>query len=108
MRTSLLGLPLCCLLLASGCAGFAFSSHRVNMASVYASTKANERVTDNTLGTKTGEACSTSILGIYTAGDSSVTTAAQSGGIKKIASVDNRFTNVLGIWAEYCVVVTGD
>ena len=57
---------------------------------------------------KTGEACSMSILGIVTTGDSSVPTAAKAGGIKKIASVDNTFMQVLGLYAKYCTVVSGE
>jgi hypothetical protein len=91
----------------TGCAGLAFSTHSVNTG-FYAETKANERVTDNAVGTKTGEACSQSYLGVVTTGDSSVPAAAKAGGIRKIASVDNKFTNMLGLYATYCVVVTGD
>jgi hypothetical protein len=92
----------------TGCAGFAFSSHGVNNGYLYAGTNANEHVTQNDLGAKKGEACSSSILGWVTTGDSSVAAAAKTGGITKVASVDNSFTNILGIYATYCVQVTGN
>jgi len=91
----------------TGCAGFVFSSHKVNDAAFYADTQANESVTQNEMGSKKGEACSFSILGAYTSGDSSVKAAAKKGGISKVSSVDNRFMNIVGVYAEYCVVVTG-
>jgi hypothetical protein len=94
--------------LSTGCAGYAFSGHKVNDGSIYADTQANEAVTDNEAGTKKGEACSFSVLGAYTAGDSSVSSAAKKGGIAKVSSVDNKFSNILGVYATYCVVVTGN
>jgi uncharacterized protein YceK len=93
----------------SGCAGMAFQSRANGALGIYSDTKANDQVTDvNVTPAKTGEACSTSILGWVTTGDSSVPTAAKAGGIKKIASVDNNFMQVLGIYAKFCTVVTGE
>lgn len=93
----------------SGCAGFAFASHGpIGNIGIYGDTQANEHVTDNALKGKTGEACAKSILGLVTTGDASVPAAARQGGITKIASVDNKFNQVLGLYATYCVVVTGD
>jgi hypothetical protein len=80
----------------------------VNNGLLFASTNANEHVTQNDVGAKKGEACSSSILGWVTTGDSSVATAAKTGGITKVASVDNTYSNILGIYASYCVQVTGN
>jgi hypothetical protein len=91
----------------TGCAGVAFAGRGVNGAVVYAGSDANEKVTHNEIGPKRGEACSWSVLGLVTAGDSSVPTAATRGGITRIASVDNSFANYLGLYASYCVVVSG-
>ena len=91
----------------AGCAGVAFAGRGVNGAVVYANSDANEKVTHNDVGPKRGEACSWSVLGLVTAGDSSVPTAATRGGITRIASVDNSFANYLGLYASYCVVVSG-
>ena len=55
-----------------------------------------------------GEARAMSILGAYTASNVSAGSAAKSGGITKIASEDNKFTNILGVYATYCVVVTDE
>jgi hypothetical protein len=92
----------------SGCAGFAFSSRGTTMAAIYNDTKANEKVTENVLGTKQGEACASSILGLVTTGDASVPEAAKKAGITKVASVDHSFSNILGIVATYCVIATGE
>jgi uncharacterized protein YceK len=94
----------------SGCAGLAFQRANGSMGGwIYSETKANDQVTDvSVTPAKTGEACSMSILGWVTTGDSSVPTAAKNGGIKKIASVDNNFMQVLGIYAKFCTVVTGE
>jgi hypothetical protein len=91
----------------TGCAGVAFAGRGVNGAVIYAGSDANEKVTHNDIGAKRGEACSWSVLGLVTAGDSSVATAATRGGITRIASVDNAFANYLGLYASYCVVVSG-
>ena len=92
----------------SGCAGLAFAGRANGPVGIYSETKANDQVTDETLTAKTGEACSTSILGLVTTGDSSVPTAAKNGGIKKVVSVDNNFMQVLGVYAKFCTVVTGE
>jgi len=95
-------------LLFSGCAGYAFSGRGVAQGSLYAGNNTNEQVTQNQVGTKKGESCASSILGLVTTGDASAASAAKKGGLTKITSVDNSFTNILGIYAEYCVVVSGE
>jgi hypothetical protein len=93
----------------TGCAGMAFQSRANGPYGIYSDTKANDQVTDiSVTPSKTGEACSMSILGWVTTGDSTATAAAKAGGIKKIASVDNNFMQVLGIYAKFCTVVTGE
>lgn len=59
-------------------------------------------------GSKTGEASASSILGIIATGDASVAAAAKNGGITKIKTVDVKTSNILGIYATYTVVVTGE
>ncbi len=93
---------------SSGCAGLAFAGRANGAVGIYSETKANDHVTDEALTTKTGQACSTSVLGLVTTGDSSVPTAAKNGGITKVVSVDNDFMQVLGVYAKFCTVVTGE
>lgn len=92
----------------SGCASFAFSSRGVAMGGIYTEASANEKVTENALGAKRGESCASSVLGLVTTGDASVATAAKNAGITKVAAVDHQFTDILGVWAKYCVIVSGE
>jgi hypothetical protein len=94
--------------LLSGCAGAAYTTRGVANGFIYADTKAGEQASSNSAGPKTGEVCSSSILGLVTTGDTSYLTAAKNGGIKKIFTVENRYQNILGVYATYCVVVTGE
>ncbi|RMG18827.1 MAG: hypothetical protein D6729_06350 [Deltaproteobacteria bacterium] len=64
--------------------------------------------TENALGSRTGEACSSSVLGLLVTGDSSIMTAARNGGITKIGTVNHKYKNILGLIASFCTVVTGD
>ncbi len=93
----------------TGCAGLAYGSRPVTgNIGVIGETSAGEAVTNNTVGSKTGTACSESILGIVTKGDASYATAAKNGNIKKIFTVDNTYKQIMGFYAKYCVVVTGE
>jgi hypothetical protein len=93
----------------SGCAGFAFMSKSVMPGALYAENQSNQFVNDDEKSgmSKTGEACAQSILGWVTIGDATAKTAARNGGISSVAVVDNKFRNILGIYAEYCIVVHG-
>lgn len=75
---------------------------------VYTDAKGATAATANNLGSKTGESCAVSYLGIIGMGDASIATAARSGGITKIATVDSNNTNILGFIAKNCTVVTGE
>jgi hypothetical protein len=102
-------LPICCTVLLGGCAGIAFRGQMVPFAGLYAdSSTPVADVTNNDLGKKKGEACATSILGWITTGDAGIRDAADAGGITNISSVDSTYTNILGIFAKYCTVVSGD
>lgn len=58
-------------------------------------------------GTATGEACATSILGVYASGDASIDAAKKAGGIAQVVAVDQHTSNILGFYAKYCTVVYG-
>ena len=60
------------------------------------------------LGTRSGRACATSILGWFASGDASIAAAAANGGITRVSHVDRESTNLLGIHATYCTLVYGD
>jgi len=57
---------------------------------------------------KKGEAMCTSILGLVATGDASVEAARLNGGITKVHWVDVYVRNILGLYAEYKVVVWGE
>jgi hypothetical protein len=77
-------------------------------ATLYTDVKAPFAVTNHSGSSKVGSAKATSILGIVATGDASIETAAKSAGITKIHHVDERVKNILGIYAEYQVIVYGD
>lgn len=59
-------------------------------------------------GSKMGEACTMTILGLIAVGDGSVEAAAQNGNIKKVNTIDLNGFSVLGLFANLCTVVKGD
>ncbi|BDA77738.1 hypothetical protein LPTSP3_g06680 [Leptospira kobayashii] len=86
-------------------------------ASLFANQKGNVscQVSDGsclgqTVGAKTGEACSSIFLfGVIGTGDMSIATAARNGKITKIGTVDYSQLNVLGsLYFEKCTIVSGD
>lgn len=75
---------------------------------IYSDVKDSLSATSNQRPSKMGEACATSILGIYASGDASINAARNNGRINTISSVDTSATNILGFWAKYCVTVRGN
>jgi hypothetical protein len=69
-------------------------------------------VTDNSAGAKVGESSGTVLLyGIFTKDlvvDYSIQTAAKNAGITKVATVDRKVYDVLGIVRTYTTIVTGE
>jgi len=57
---------------------------------------------------KRGEATCTSVLGLVATGDASIEAARLNGGITKVHWVDVSVRNILGLYAEYKVVVWGE
>lgn len=65
--------------------------------------------TSNNVGTKCGEASATTILGILTFnGDCSIDRAAKKAGIKQISHVDQKVTDILGIFGTTTTYVYGE
>lgn len=62
-----------------------------------------------TVGEKRGEASKVTILGwIPISGDNSMLTAAQHGGIKHVATVDQKVFTLFGLYNSVTTIVTGD
>jgi hypothetical protein len=57
---------------------------------------------------KKGRACSESILGLFATGDASIEAAKDNNNIKRVLSVSQDTTSVLGLYAEVCTVVAGN
>lgn len=90
---------------ASGCA-MASGGNSAVMGGIYSGYKSGGAIGNGT-GTKTGEACASSILGAIATGDASVAAAMANGGIKEVAHVDHDIFGVLGIYATTCTIVVG-
>jgi len=61
------------------------------------------------IGSRYGEACATSIMGVYASGDASIRTAAASGGIRMIMAVDYKKTSIMWIgYQKICTIVYGE
>lgn len=79
-----------------------------HMPGAYVSTKGNVTTTlAKGSSSKTGKACTKNYLGFITLGDASISAARKQGRIKKIAFIDNSYTNILGLYQEYCTLVRG-
>ena len=89
----------------AGCATTGLGT-RTGFALVGVQSEAAE--TTGKLGPKTGQACSTNILGIVASGDSSVAAAARAGGIQNVGTVDFKYLTVLIFYGQVCTIVTGD
>ena len=90
---------------AAGClsAPFRPPSGMVSVTTAPLSTEGNWDV-----GSKKGEASSTSVLGLYASGDCSIAAAARNGGLKKIGHVDYEYVNIIGIWQKATVIAYGE
>ncbi len=58
--------------------------------------------------TKVGRATMRSILGVYAVGDASIEAAAKNAGITRIHHVDYQTQNILGVMADFTVIVYGN
>lgn len=91
--------------LFSGCLSAPFQppSGAVSVTRAPLSTEGNWSI-----GSKSGEASSECVLGLYAWGDCSVITAARNGGLRTIGHVDYEYVNMLGIWQKTTVIVHGE
>ncbi|PTQ91075.1 TRL-like family protein [Agitococcus lubricus] len=75
----------------------------------YTNVKAPMLVTDNPdKPTKIGRASVRTILGVYAVGDASIEAAAKNAGITRIHHVDYQSENILGVVADFTVIVYGN
>ncbi len=78
--------------------------------SIMQNTTLNKDVSSSTaVGAKTGEACTSAILGIISSGDGGIKAAAAAGGIATVKAVDYRENKLLGsVLVDVCTVAHGD
>jgi uncharacterized protein YceK len=94
----------------SGCAGIAFvGTGAPGSTGLYAATTSRSFINEQTkLGSKSAESCITSILGLITTGEAGVNETSKKAGISRVTHIDQKLTNILGVYATYCVMVYGD
>ncbi len=90
----------------SGCASVVHGGNGYVVGALYAGYKMGGEVGAGA-GSKTGQACASSILGLVATGDASIAAAMDDGGIKEVAHVDHDNFQILGLYATTCTVVTG-
>lgn len=94
------------LVLGSQLAACATASSPVSGA-WYTDVKGPVGVTSAFGGNAEGQACATSLLGLIATGDASIEAAKKAGGIAQVVSIDHTSSNLLGLYAKYCLVVRG-
>jgi hypothetical protein len=90
------------LLMSTGCAAV----HAPAMGALWMDVKGPIDA-GTTVGSKTGQACASSILGLVATGDASIAAAAAASGISKIETVDHHTTHKV-LFGEFCTVVHGN
>ena len=66
-------------------------------------------VSSNPIGAKTGSAKADVFLRVLCfGGDASIQSAAKNGGITRVATVDMKMTDILGLLQSYTTIVTGE
>ena len=101
----------CALLMLAivGCAGFAPGTPLIGF--LYSDIRyphVRTEVVNNGIGSKTGESMAKDILGWIAVGDASLEAAMRNGKITKIYTIDHHMMNILGIYAEWKVIITGE
>jgi hypothetical protein len=92
--------------LLSGCATTGMFSSNTGGAMVALQSE-GESATEAPYGNKTGEACSSNILGIISMGDSSIAAAKEAGGVSTVSAVDHKYLNILALYGKHCTIVSG-
>lgn len=77
---------------------------------LYQSNTINRQMSPNSeVGSRTGEACAESWLGLVSTGEAGIKQAAAAGAILTVKAVDFRITRILGIgYVKVCTIAYGD
>ncbi len=95
-----MGISLICTTVFSSCASVE------PQGSIYTSVILPEAAS-SAKGNKIGMSKATSVFGLFATGDASIETAKRNGGITKVATVDKKSENILGLIGTYTTIVTG-
>jgi len=74
---------------------------------LYTDVKSGVMATEAYGGSARGEACATSILGIFATGDATIDAAKKNGSIAQVTVIDHSANSILGFYAKYCTIVYG-
>lgn len=89
--------------------GFQPSLFTAGPGFIYTEVQGGSLVVENTAPSKTGQACSTAILGLIATGDTRVETAMNNGGIRKVSYVNQSIKSFVGgIYSEVCTIARGN
>ena len=108
-RMMMLGCLVLVLTTVVGCAGFAPGTPLLGM--LYSDVRyphVRTEVVNEGIGSKKGEAMAKDILGWIAVGDASIEAAMRDGKITKIYTIDHHMMNILGLYAEWKTIVTGE
>jgi len=101
------GSILAVMLLVSGCSAWPKAG---NNGAFYAKVSSPVQAFPNSRSEplRYGQACNSSILGLYASGDSSIAAARANGSITEVVTIEEQFQHVLlGAYSQYCTVVGG-
>jgi hypothetical protein len=94
--------------LALGLSACATTTRAPVIGLLFNGSRAGELVTSAPAATKRGESCAHSVLGLVAFGDASIAAAKRNSGIRVVSSVDGDNLSILGVYAKYCTIVTGE
>jgi len=108
MTAKKVSMLLICLLFAFSISACAIGKGAPVSGTIFTDATGPYMATQNPMGSKRGEATAVSILGAVGVGDAGIAAAAKNGDITKIATVDQKGMNILGIFAKSTTIVTGE
>ena len=74
---------------------------------LYSDVQGPVNATGSMKGNLQGKACAEAYFGLIALGDASISAAAKAGGVNQISHVDHSWTNILGLYSQYCTLVWG-
>lgn len=101
-RSSLLAAAAVAATLLGGCASY------IPVGGVFVGGTTGVAANPGVATSKMGQSCMKSVMGVVAWGNASIDSAMRAGQISKVATVDYRVKNVLGVFGKYCTIVRGE